>query len=146
MNFLTNKDPTIEYFENMEELIDANNEDDMEYELLDFNDLKNYINSDDDALGYDYNLNGVQTESLETQIENLENSFKEDPQNYETLYKLIYLYKETKNKEKLKFYRNYTQGYFPISDDMWKEWIKDELIEKNNRDNKNPNDFLEKLK
>ena len=149
-NFLTNKDPTIEYFENMEELMDANNEDDMEYQLLDFNDLKNYINSDEEALEYDYDLNGVHTESIETQNENLENLFKEDPQNYETLYKLIYLYKESKNKEKLKFYRNYTQAYFPISDDMWKEWINDELIEinindKNDQNTKNPNIFLQKL-
>ena len=91
---------------------------------IDFNELKNYINNEEDGFGFDYknsedsdmgiNINNIglnmginmnqlglneinEKENIQKQIETLENSFKENPLNYETLYKLIYLYKDTKN-------------------------------------------------
>lgn len=125
----------IEYYKNFEDLMEANEDEEMEYELMDLSELQKYIQgTGEEAL--DLNFKPISIDP-QKEIENLENSHKEDPLNYENLYKLIYLYRDTKNYEKLKYFRTYTQMYFPLSDDMWKEWIKDELIDinKNNPDN-----------
>lgn len=125
----------VEYYENIDELMKANSDENMEYDLVGLDELQEYLAGG--VEGLDFELKDIEIEDPEKEIEKLEKNFNEDPLNYETLYKLIYLYRETKNAEKLKYFRNYTQMYFPISDDMWKEWIKDELIEinKNNPDN-----------
>jgi len=126
----------IEYYENLEDLIKANNDDEnMEYDLVGMDELQNYLVGGIEDFDFDYKKMMIEEPAKE--IEKFEKDFAQDPLNYETLYKLIYLYRETKNQEKLKYFRNYTQMYFPISDDMWKDWIKDELIDinKNNPDN-----------
>jgi hypothetical protein len=55
----------------------------------------------------------------------LEENYIEDPFDYNTLYKLIYIYRETGQTEKLEEMRNHTSNYFPLADHMWIEWIKD---------------------
>jgi hypothetical protein len=64
---------------------------------------------------------------LKEQIKKLEDKYELDKENYDTLFKLIYLYKLNNEKIKLKNMREYTQNLFPLSDDMWLDWIKDEL-------------------
>jgi len=125
----------VEYYESLGDLINENNDENMEYDLIGLDELQEYLAGG--VEGFDLDFKEKETEDPEKEIEKLEKNFNEDPLDYETLYKLIYLYRETKNVEKLKYFRNYTQMYFPISDDMWKEWIKDELIDinKNKPDN-----------
>jgi len=128
-------DEQVEYYENLDELMKSNSDENMEYDLIGLDELQEYLTGGVEGLDLDYK--DMETEEPEKEIEKLEKDYNEEPLNYETLYKLIYLYRETKNDEKLKYFRNYTQMYFPISDDMWKEWLKDELIDinKNNPDN-----------
>ncbi len=106
-------DENMEYYDSLEDLYKKYGEEGMDLELLDFE-----------------NMPGRMSEPIEAQISLLEGKFEEDKENYDTLFKLIYLYRMTKETSKLKKMREYTQQLFPLSDDMWKEWIKDELEEK----------------
>ena len=51
--------PPVEYFEDIEKLMEANDEEDMEYELVDFNDIKNYVQEGEDL---DYNTLDINPE------------------------------------------------------------------------------------
>jgi hypothetical protein len=107
--------------------------------VVDIEDLKKYF-------GEDFNekmLLDIQGENEPLDLEDLENQFKEDPFNYDTLYKLISVYREKGMKDQLREIREYTIRYFPFSDEMWKEWIKDELAEIRNSAN---NSFDERYK
>ncbi len=131
----------VEYYENMEDLMKANTDENMEYDLVGLDELQDYLAGS--LEGLDFNYDQMEIEDPEKEIETLEKEYKEDQLNYETLYKLIYLYRDTKKFDKLKELRDHTQKYFPISDDMWKDWIKDELIEINKN---HPNEFEYKVK
>jgi len=91
---------------------------DLDYEVVDMEELKNYIGAD-----FDENM----IIPSEDQIATLEKEMQADPQNFNTLLKLIYVYKETNKKEKLQSIREHTASLFPLSEDLWKEWINDEL-------------------
>jgi hypothetical protein len=78
-------------------------------------------------MDYEENEDVSQDIDMNHTIRNLEKKFESDKENYDTLFKLIYLYKLNNEKTKLKTMREYTQNLFPLSDDMWIVWIKDEL-------------------
>lgn len=113
----------VDYYGSLEQL-DQEQDDEYEYQIVDIKDLKNFIQTED--MGP--NL------SPEEEIAALEKEFEISPDDYNVLFKLIYLYRMNKEKEKLKNMRNHTISMYPISDDMWKEWIDDEISEINSND------------
>jgi hypothetical protein len=116
-------DKSIEHFESIDELLD--NYDDEEYEILGMNELQDYLGKKDK----DPRLEELERGPPDEQIAYLEKQFEEDKENYEILYKLIYLYRLHGHTEKLKQMREYTFNLFPLGEEMWKEWIADELKE-----------------
>ena len=109
----------VEHFDSIEHLYETYGNE-IEYEMVDLQDLKKFMGAE-----FDENL----IVPSEEQIEKLEKEMQEDPQNFNTLLKLIYVYRETKHKEKLKQIREHTAALFPLSEEIWKDWIKDELAE-----------------
>lgn len=91
-----------------------------EYEVIGYQDL-NFLTQGEEST--------IENLPLDQQIVQLESQLQANPQDYDIMYKLIYLYRSSSDKEKLKSMREYTVSLYPISDDMWKEWINDELTE-----------------
>lgn len=116
-------DKSIEHFESIDDLLDKY--DDEEYEIVGMNEIQQYLGKTDK----DPRLEQIERGSPDEQISYLEKQFEVEKENYEILYKLIYLYRTHGHKEKLKQMREYTFNLFPFGDDMWKEWINDELKE-----------------
>lgn len=109
----------IENFDSLDQLYETYGND-LEYEVVDLQDLKNFMGEE-----FDDNM----IIPSEDQIESLEKEVQADPQNFNTLMKLIYAYKDTNKKDKLKQTREHTASLFPLSEEMWKDWIKDEMAE-----------------
>jgi hypothetical protein len=119
--FSGNNDFPVEKFSSLEELYQQyGDENDMEYEVVPMQDLKDLMGD---------KLNPLLGNSYESYITSLEEEYSKDPENYEILNKLIFIYRETKNKEKLKQMREHTLSLFPLFEDMWKNWIDDDLAD-----------------
>lgn len=116
-------DKSIEHFESIDDLLDKY--DDEEYEIVGMNQIQQYLGKTEK----DPMLDEIERGTPDEQISYLEKQFELEKENYEILYKLIYLYRTHGHKEKLKQMREYTLNLFPFGDDMWKEWINDELKE-----------------
>jgi hypothetical protein len=121
----------VEKYNSMHEFQEAHNDDEYEYEMVDLNELKNHILSES-------KLNTIKM-SPEEEVDFLEKELAKNQSDYNVLYKLIVICRENKFTEKMKHYRNITQLLYPLSDDMWKEWINDEyseiLLKYNNNEN-----------
>lgn len=115
---------SLEKFDNVGQLYQKyQNDENFDYEVMGVQDLKQ-------LMGEDFNENLLmESGSPEEDISILEAEFEKEPDNYEVLYKLIYMYKETNQKEKLRQMREHTFSLYPLGDDMWKDWIKDELAD-----------------
>jgi hypothetical protein len=55
----------------------------------------------------------------------LEEKYQEDPFDFNVLVRLILFYRESGQIDKLEEMRNHTISYFPLSEEMWLDWIKD---------------------
>jgi hypothetical protein len=119
----------VQSFESLNELNENLEEDeDMEYELVDVNDLEKLM-----AHPFSKNIQ-IETKPVNKQIEELESQFEEDKQNYEIMSKLIKLYKKSKNSEKIEQMREYTNSLYPLGEDLWNDWLNDKIFEKSNCD------------
>jgi hypothetical protein len=127
----------VEKYESLDHLYQTYDDENMEYEVVDLQDLQNFLGNE-----FKEELLNM---PVEEQIALLEKEFEEDPQNYNTLYKLIYMYRTNKQKDKLKQMREHTLNLFPLGEDMWKEWIEDELNELNVEDFEKKYEFIQTM-
>lgn len=107
----------------------------LNYEEIEEEIYKKYPGMDVELYDEEY-IDNASELTIEEKIKILENKFEENKHNFDTLHKLIYLYKLKKDSGKLKWMREYTHNLFPLTDTMWKEWIQDELLNAKDFDSK----------
>jgi hypothetical protein len=107
----------IQHYNNVDELYKEFGEN-SDYEMVDLQEIQNMIGGE---------LNNQLFLPSEEEITELEKTFSENSRDLMTVYKLIYCYKAINEKYKLKNMREHAITHFPLSEEMWMDWIKEEI-------------------